>query len=331
VRRALLWLALSCLFLAGCDDMDLRNTLSAMVANVIGDSTYFVTYDANGGIGNVPTDSTSYHQGAACTVLGNSGDLVEPGYTFAGWNTKADGIGTSYASGAIYTMGAADVTLYAVWIPDNLTFVSSGTSITITGFITTPTGSLSIPGGVTGIGNGAFSGCTGLTGVTIPGSVATIGDAAFQNCSALAGITIPPGVTNIGNSTFWGCHNLTSVTIPSSVTSIEDDAFYQCWALSGVSIPSGVVTIGAGAFYNCTLTNITIPSSVTSIGQGAFGLCYSLSSVTVLPTTPPTLPSGSQAFDNCSSSLQIHVPSGQLDIYKAATGWSDYASKIVSP
>lgn len=38
------------------------------------------------------------------------------GYTFAGWNTKADGEGTSYGNGTTYTMTAAkNVTLYATW------------------------------------------------------------------------------------------------------------------------------------------------------------------------------------------------------------------------
>ena len=36
------------------------------------------------------------------------------GYVFKGWNTAADGSGTSYASGATFT-GNADTTLYAQW------------------------------------------------------------------------------------------------------------------------------------------------------------------------------------------------------------------------
>ena len=41
------------------------------------------------------------------------------GYTFLGWNTKADGKGTAYASGAIYKndQNGGTVTLYAQWTP----------------------------------------------------------------------------------------------------------------------------------------------------------------------------------------------------------------------
>merc|ERR1712000_535123 len=55
--------------------------------------TYTVTYDANSASsGSVPTDSTSYQQGATVTVL-NAGTLARSGYTFAGWNTASDASG----------------------------------------------------------------------------------------------------------------------------------------------------------------------------------------------------------------------------------------------
>lgn len=40
---------------------------------------------------------------------------VKTGYSFAGWNTKADGSGTTYAQGQTFKMGPANVTLYALW------------------------------------------------------------------------------------------------------------------------------------------------------------------------------------------------------------------------
>jgi hypothetical protein len=45
--------------------------------------------------------------------------------------------------------------------------------------------SVTIPDGVTNIGYGAFSGCTGLTSVTIPNNVTGIGENAFNYCIGL--------------------------------------------------------------------------------------------------------------------------------------------------
>ena len=78
--------------------------------------TYTVTYDGNNSnSGSVPIDSTLYTKGQTVTVLGNTGTLVEAGYSFAGWNTLADGTGTTYAQAQTLLMGSANITLYAKW------------------------------------------------------------------------------------------------------------------------------------------------------------------------------------------------------------------------
>ena len=88
---------------------------------------YSVIYDKNRATsGTVPVDSNSYAAGATVTVLGNTGGLAKTGYTFAGWNTKEDGTGTSYAAGSTFTMGSANVTLYAKWIMQFLAISAGG-------------------------------------------------------------------------------------------------------------------------------------------------------------------------------------------------------------
>ncbi len=78
---------------------------------------YSVSYDGNGGTGSVPVGTTPYLQGQTVTVLGNSGSLVKAGYSFNGWNTKADGTGTMYTPGQTFVMGSSNVVLYAMWTP----------------------------------------------------------------------------------------------------------------------------------------------------------------------------------------------------------------------
>ena len=58
---------------------------------------------------------------------------------------------------------------------------------------------------VTGIGGGAFLGCSRLTSVTIPNSVTSIGDYAFRDCPGLTSVTISNSVTSIGEQAFYSC------------------------------------------------------------------------------------------------------------------------------
>ncbi len=82
--------------------------------------TYGVTYNGNTeASGTAPTDGSSpYAPGSIVTVLGNSGSpaLAKSGFTFAGWNTEANGSGTSYSQGNAFAINA-NTTLYARWTP----------------------------------------------------------------------------------------------------------------------------------------------------------------------------------------------------------------------
>ncbi|MGR7908040.1 S-layer homology domain-containing protein [Lysinibacillus capsici] len=83
--------------------------------------TYTVMYDSNGADGGiVPTDSKQYKNQDTITVLGNTGNLMKAGYTFVGWNTKADGKGVTYKIGQTIQMGKGNLILYALWSKNNV-------------------------------------------------------------------------------------------------------------------------------------------------------------------------------------------------------------------
>jgi uncharacterized repeat protein (TIGR02543 family) len=88
--------------------------------------TYTVQYNPNGGTGG----SSETHTYGMPQYIG--WNVVRDGYTFAGWNTRADGGGTSYTQGQSVsnlasTQGAV-VTLYAQWtvITYTITYDLSG-------------------------------------------------------------------------------------------------------------------------------------------------------------------------------------------------------------
>ncbi|NLD93200.1 MAG: InlB B-repeat-containing protein [Fibrobacter sp.] len=76
---------------------------------------FTVTYDGNSNTGGtVQTDTSSYVKGSTVTIA-TAGTLVKTGYTFDGWNTAADGSGTSFAAGKDTFVMLSNVTLFAKW------------------------------------------------------------------------------------------------------------------------------------------------------------------------------------------------------------------------
>ncbi|MDE6792806.1 MAG: leucine-rich repeat domain-containing protein [Muribaculaceae bacterium] len=166
--------------------------------------------------------------------------------------------------------------------------------------------------------------CSGLTSVTIPEGVTSIGEGAFSWCSDLEKAEFA-SVEALCKISFKSCdanplcyaHNLyingekiTDLIIPAGVTSICNYAFYYCSGLTSVTIPEGVTSIGEGAFSSCrSLTSVTIPEGVTSIAEWAFGFCFSLTSVTI-PEGVTSI--GENAFSSCSSLISVYYGADQL-------------------
>jgi hypothetical protein len=171
--------------------------------------------------------------------------------------------------------------------------------------------SYTIPGSVTNIGDGAFSGAALMT-VTIPNNVQNIGNEAFWECYGLTNLIIGTGVHSIGEGAFESCSALTAVTIPNNVQNIGDYTFEACSGLTNVVIGSGVTSIGMMALFDCyNLTRLTLPNSVTNLGNGAFQMCNSLTSVTI-GTGMENI--GESAFEGCTGLMMVTIPDSVQNI-----------------
>lgn len=185
--------------------------------------------------------------------------------------------------------------------------------------------SVTIPGSVTSIGNGAFENCTNLTSIEIPNSVTIIDAGAFVR-SGLTSVEI--SATSIGQNAFGSCTNLSSVAILDGVVSIGPLAFSQCENLTSVEMPGSVTSIGYNAFVSCTkLESVVIPNSVTSIESSTFASCYSLSSVTI-PNSVTSI--GLFAFRDCRSLTSLTIPNSVATIenyaFRGCTGLTEINS-----
>lgn len=83
-------------------------------AFIYNSASFTLTYDGNGATaGAAPVDGTSYTYGSNVTVTG-AGTLARAGHEFLGWNTAANGSGTTVLVGAGLTI-TGNTTLYALW------------------------------------------------------------------------------------------------------------------------------------------------------------------------------------------------------------------------
>ena len=144
--------------------------------------------------------------------------------------------------------------------------------------------SVTIPDGVTIVGNSAFERNTSLTAVVLPDSVVTIGANAFQSCTGLTKAELSSKLEKIANYAFDNCKALKEIQIPETVTEIGSGAFQYCAGLTELTLPEGLQTIGESAFVGCSgLTRLAIPDGVQSVGSNAFHstnaqLCCSMGS-----------------------------------------------------
>ena len=132
-------IASGCIF---CGSEEQATTVPSHICKGASYNRYYVSYNGNGATGGSTKTTTHMYENATTydgvaisrsTSLAKNG-FSRTGYLFTGWNTRADGKGTSYASGQeIKNLTATDgatITLYAQWIKDDFTLTvnpNSGT------------------------------------------------------------------------------------------------------------------------------------------------------------------------------------------------------------
>lgn len=235
----------------------------------------------------------------------------------------------NYASAEVNIVGSGSGGL---WDDDTLAkFITRDKTLT----------TVTIPSGLTNIGDHAFGGMQYMTSINLPDTITKIGQYAFQNCNGLILTSLPNGITSIGNNafqycynavltelpagltkidmyTFHSCRNLALTSLPSGLTRIEDYAFYDCPDMTISELPDGLTSLGGNCFSRCTgLTISEIPASVTSIGNNAFNGCTGLTQIT-FKGKPTTL--NYYAFRSCDNITDIYVPWAEGEVSSAPWG-----------
>ncbi|KAK8837955.1 hypothetical protein M9Y10_035899 [Tritrichomonas musculus] len=173
----------------------------------------------------------------------------------------------------------------------------------------------------------AFYGCSQLTkNLTLPEGLTSIGEGAFQECAKLGGpITFPYSLTTIKERAFMGCGSLTgSLNFDVNVEEVGKYAFRDCRGLNGIKIidyygvDSYTIYLHEGAFYGCSglkgdlnipircqlkkaIKEVNPDGSTTTryeTSSNVFKGCSSLDGQLTLPATIKEIPAGT--FCDCS-------------------------------
>jgi uncharacterized repeat protein (TIGR02543 family) len=110
---AAVWILLTLFGLSNCGDGGGSGN-----GDNTGTASYTITFDKNdaGAVGVMANQAVPGGTAVSLTACGFS----KPGWTFTGWATSAVGT-VAYADRAAYTMGTANLTLYAKWTANNYT------------------------------------------------------------------------------------------------------------------------------------------------------------------------------------------------------------------
>jgi uncharacterized repeat protein (TIGR02543 family) len=221
-----------------------------VTATVVPATAATVTFSANGGTGVMAVETEGLNAATALTPNG----FAYTGYSFSGWNTAANGSGTSYANDAVYSF-AASVTLYAQWT------IAAPTTATVTFSANGGIGTMALETETLNVSASLATNVFTRTGYTFSGwnTDANGSGTAFTNGEV---------VQFTSSVTFYAQWTAIPITIPFTGTASSN------W--SGYVLPtSTIVTYASGQWTVPTLNCTDTPNSNTSTWVGTGGETWS--------------------------------------------------------
>jgi Leucine-rich repeat (LRR) protein len=192
----------------------------------------------------------------------------------------------------------------------------------------------------------AFDG-SGITGVTLPDGMTHIGNALFANCRQLKRVKLPADIKTITRYMFQSTDSLQSIELPDSVRRIEYCGF-ESSGLTSIELPDSLEYIETYAFGSTKLRSIRVPDGVKTVEWGFaqnskrlksaylgrnmdythitdfnyFNYCDSLELLRVYAGTPPAI---SEYYTrDYRANCVLEVPEDQVETYKATDVWKDF-------
>lgn len=134
-------------------------------------------------------------------------------------------------------------------------------------------GEVTVPEGITGIADYAFSCNENITVLRLPETLKIIGPNAFYGCKNLKSVHFGGPLLKLGRAAFEKCVSLTEMVC--QVQTIEEKAFAWCTSLITIRLESTKM-VDEGAFWGCSALKECVCGSLSQIGREAFSCCTAL-------------------------------------------------------
>ena len=94
-----------------------------------------------------------------------------------------------------------------------------------------------------------------ITSITVPSGLTELGNYACAQCALLTSVTIPDSVVTVGQYAFNGCTGLTTVEIGSGCTTLSSYAFNNCKAVTTIICKAASPPSTANTTFGSNTTN----------------------------------------------------------------------------
>ncbi len=262
-----------------------------------------VSFDSNGGIGTMRNQLVA--KSSSATLAVNS--FTKTGYAFSGWNTAANGTGTSYVNGASINIGTTDITLYAKWMIVNQDQAA--------------------PTGLSGVAPTYYNDATGsITGTTSTMQWSTTSGGTYTTCgTSVNGLT--PGTYFVRKTAYVGYNASpdTAVTVPvglnrpqiapTDLTGVTPTYYNDATgSITGTTTAMQWSTASGGTYTTCG-------TSVSNLTPGTYYVRYtSYAGYNASPDTSVAVPVGPNRPQSAPSDLFGVAPTYYGDSDGSITG-----------
>ena len=323
----------------GGDVTDKLNTQTLYA--VCAANTYTVTYNPNGGSGTMTNDTATYNS----NYITKKNTFIKTGYTFNGWNEKADGTGTVWGltTSGVYESGKSwkwtytkNITLYAQWKANtNTKYVVKHYKQKLDGTYPSEADDTDELTGTTDSSmSPAVKSYAGFTSpsvqtVTIAADGSTVVTYKYARNKYIFTLGSTTGITTTGSTASGSYYYGSTITLKAT----ESAGYtFNGWTSSNTNLVANQTN--ASATFTMPAGNITMTPSITAksltFNDQSKAVTYNKTTDQSVSISVATGGSGSYSYSITSGNASYFSISGTTITVKAATPASTYTIKVTA-